>query len=225
MRSNTMFAVITILFLFTLSVHPAIVFNETGEGYEDDGYAVDGGNAADRSYGVSQIETLIILSAGQFIKSHSTFQRFLEKVELSELYGANFNEFRSVLNDAIASMESATANYYELLRVASLTPYNPYVIELLKDFDYDDFQEGKNFNSGIYREVKSFLEKGDITGTYRNMFHKTLSLLCALYAVKYCTDENNFPKIKDLWEVSQMYSDSHFFGQYCTQVFCEVLCK
>ena len=217
-RLLTIMTIFSIIFVSGINLFPLMVANNSDKGYDRGG---DGVNMS--ANGSAQIRTLIIEAAGQYIKSHSDFQLFLDKIEMAELYGVNFDELRYILNNAISSMESAKATYFELKTVAAATPYNPDVIYLLKNFDYNGFQEENGLTQEIFSMVTGYLSAGDITGTYIKMHSNTVSLLNNLYIIKQDIDESNFPKRKDLWGTAQMYSNSQFFGMYISQVFYEVI--
>lgn len=199
------------------------------------GYGVVSGNGSERGYGGGGgdgsksggkntdenpvIRNLLILGAGHFLKSHSDFQMFLNKIEFAELNGASFEELRNILIGAINSMESSKYIYFNLKTVAFATPYNQAVIDLLKGFGYDAFTYGKDLNLQVFEKLKEFLVNGDITGTYVKIHADTLEILELLYEVKQSVDSEIFPDIKDLWTLNQKYSNSLFFGQYLSMIF------
>lgn len=203
--------IILILFV-SMGLFGVISGNDSDRGY-------DGGGGGRESSGNTQIRTLIVLGAGHFLKSHSDYQQFLYKIEVAELYGVNFEELQSILNNAIDSMKSSKNAYFDLKTIAAVTPYNQEVVEQLKNFNYDGFLEGRNLNLQVFRKVQGFLSKGDITGTYEEIFSNTGDILTALYNVKSEIDQDIFPDIPGLWDIIQQYSDSLSFGQYITMIF------
>jgi len=209
---------IPLFFLTSLCVFPVVWGNWTDGAYTSGSSGNDGKRSSSPS-----IKVLVIQGAGHFLKSHSDYQLFLNRVELAELAGADFSELRDILNSTISSMESTNITYFELKNLAAATPYNQEVIEKLKTFDYHGFQEGKGFNTGIFLEVKSVLSKGNVTGAYESMFSKTAGLLERLNNIKKDIDNNIIPDIYGLWELNQKYSDALFFGQYTAMILKETI--
>lgn len=186
------------------------------------GYNGNGDGDENQRSANTNIKTLVIMGAGHFLKSHSDFQLFLNKIELSELTGANYDEWQDILNRAISGMESARATYLGLKNLAANTPYNPEVIEKLKGFDYPGFMEKNNLNPQVFKQVETLLSQGNVTGVYEKIFLDTGDILEALYRVKQEIDQNLFPTIHNLWNLNQLYSDSLFLGQYTAVVFKEI---
>jgi hypothetical protein len=172
---------------------------------------------------VGHIGTLVIIGAGHFLKSHSDFQLFLNKYELSELHGICFEELQLILNNCIYSMESTKFTYYDLKTIAALTPYDQSVIENLKEFDYDGFLQGLNLNPAVFQKVRGFLSHGDVNGSINAIYLKTLKLLPMLYSIKIDIDKNTLPEISKLWELNQEYSNALLFGQYIAWIFKSIL--
>lgn len=170
-----------------------------------------------------QISTLVILGAGHFLKSHSDFQLFLNKYELSELQGVNYEELQGILNNCISSIENAIDTYLNLKTIALATHYNQSFIEALKDFDFDGFQVGLNLNPLVFQEVKCFLGNGDVNGAINAIYIKLLDILDGLYNLNHDIDKNNLPPISKVWELSHLYSNSLSFGQYISRIFYSIL--
>jgi hypothetical protein len=166
-----------------------------------------------------EIRTLVIKGAAYHLTSHSKIQEFFKYIELSEIYGSNYEKFQVTLSAAIESMEKARAIYKALINAAEATPYNKYVIDKLKSFDYAAFIEDNRLNPVIFNEVKSYLSNGDVTGIYKKFYDNTFRILDKLYGIKQQVDGNIFPEKTGLWEVNNLYFDNQLFGQYATQVF------
>lgn len=181
------------------------------------------GNSLGTIQSGGQIGTHVIIGAGNFLKSHSDFQLFLNKYELSELNGVCFEELQSILNNCISSMESTVVTYYDLKNIASVTPYDQSVIDNLKDFDYDGFLQGRNLNPAVFQEVRGFLSQGDVTGAICDIYSKTLDLLDLLYRIKGDIDKNTLPGISNLWELNQEYSNALLYGQYIAWIFKSII--
>jgi len=168
------------------------------------------------------MKTLIILGGGYFLESHAGFQAFLNKVELAELSGIDYEEMQAVLQETISAIESARTYYYELMTLAQVTPYNQTVIEQLKSFNYSKFCSEKGLNPVILTRVENFLGQGDVTGILTDMYTRTVQLVEQLYTVKRDVDKNIFPSITILWQISQQYFDAYLGGQYTAMVFAAI---
>lgn len=169
------------------------------------------------------METLVIIGAGHFLKSNADFQLFLNKYELSGLQGVCFEELQAILDNCIFSMESTRITYYDLKTIAYLTPYDPSVIENLKEFDYEGFLQGRNLNPAVFREVRGFLNHGNVNGAINAIYLKTLKILPLLYSIKIDIDKKSLPEISKLWELNQEYSNALLFGQYLAWIFKSIL--
>lgn len=225
MRSKKTLTVIILFFLFFMSnvTYGVISFNGSDSGYDGDGEDSSGessniSNAASSSL----IRMLIIQGAGYYLKSHCYYQFFLNKIEMAEIEGVNYCDLQGVLNATVFYMERANISYLDLKNVAAGTPYNEVVVGELKGFDYDGFKEGKNFNREVYGKAKSFLEKGDITGLYCEMYSRSVVILEALNNLKGVIDGNSFPEMSILWELNQNFSNALFLGQYTAMIFSEL---
>jgi hypothetical protein len=212
MKKTTLILVLTLFVSMTL--FGLVVGNHGDSGYNGSG---DGYNAID-----NPLKTLIITGAGHFIQSHALFQQFLNKIELAELYGINYDELRGIINDTLANIENARTTYYDLLKLASVTPYNESFIAALESFDYDGFTEKNHFNAIIFSKLATLLKNGNLTGVYQEIYQKTGEISRLLHIVKASVDKDIFPEIPVLWEINQVYFDSYFFGQYAAMVFNEV---
>jgi hypothetical protein len=219
MKHLTLFIIIT--FLFSGVLYGTICANYSPCAYEG-GCAKSSNQSIVQSSG-SQINFLVVIGAGYFLDSHSNFQLFLNKVELSELYGLNYDDLNGILDAAISNMVSAKTTYYALKTVAASTPYNQSVIEGLKAFDYDGFFYGRNLNPFVFKSVKAFLYNGDVTGSYSEMFSNKSLLLVKLLFVKSFVAKGNIPPISELWSLNQLYSNSLLFGQYIAMIFSSVI--
>jgi hypothetical protein len=216
------FFISTIIIMFlSMSVFAVIFCNDTPCGYEGSCANGTGGTSGIKSF-YGNMNTLVVISAGQFLESHSNFQLFLQKFELSGLYGADFVTLNHLLNSAIISMEKAKDTYYSLVNVAEITPYNQGFIDKLKTFDYAGFQESFNLNSQVFQKARQFLITGDITGSYKSILIDLRGIIDRLYFLKDSIDKSVLPEVSKVWELNQKYSDTLFFGQYEAMVCHEI---
>ena len=213
---SNFFLGVLILILFNTITYSRIVGNWADSGFEGDG----GKSEALTSF---NIRIYVIEGAGYFLNSHSNFQEFLNRVELSDLNGIDFNDMREILYKAIEDMEKAKNVYYNLKKEADITPYNQVMINFLLDFDYDNFREEKGLNLIEYNKVKNYLIKGDIRGVFSTFLLNSESILEQLYTIKEWIDSDKFPEISILWRVNQAYFEAQLFGQYTSEIFYSIL--
>ncbi|MCP4216690.1 MAG: hypothetical protein GY765_18705 [bacterium] len=200
--------VLVMVLLVTMQAYPLMVGNESGKAY--------GGGGGEST---SLIDRYVIESGGYFLQANSDILKFLSKVEMSELSGADFAELAVVLDEAIANMEKAREAYTRLTAVASLTPYNYAVISQLATFDYAGFQKDKGLTPSIFRKVNKLLAKGNVLGIYTALHNGTSNTLDLLYGIKADVDNSVFPASQHLWQVNRVSSELMLFGQYTAEVF------
>lgn len=215
----TLTILVIIIFAFNFNLFGYIWANRSCEAYplgcdpDPDG----DGKSSEQSMG-----KLIIEGARYFIDSSIEYQKFLEKVELSDLEGTNFDAVKSIINSAILNLETAIAKYEALISIAKETPYRPEVIEALLNFDYSAFQTEKGLIPHIFQPVKSLLSAGNVTEVYIYLKSDMDSILVQLYRIKSSVDSNKFPYISDTWAINQSFFESMFHGQYLAQVFYKI---
>lgn len=213
--------ILIVMLLFTVGIYGTICANYSPCAYQ--GECPDASNQSIVQGIGGHINYLVVKGASFFLESHSDFQLFLNKVELSEINGVNYDELNGIIDDAIAKMDSAQYTYYVLKVVAAETPYNQSVIERLKSFDYDEFFYGRDLNPVVFNKVKEYLYNGDITGAYCEMLSNKSLLLEKLLFVKSFVAKGSIPPISELWSLNQLYSNSLLFGQYIAMIFSSVI--
>jgi hypothetical protein len=182
------------------------------------GIAFDGGDEGE-STSIDLIDQYIAEGAGYFLDSYSYTLQFMRKVELSINLELNYQELSQLLESASINIEQAIANYKLLKETADNTPYNPVVIEALKNFNYDLFRETDVLNNEIFIEVKSYLIKGQVREIYGKLLSDMENIINLLHAVKKNIDKNLFPPVRTVRQLNQTYSASLLFGQYTAGVF------
>ena len=188
------------------------------------------GNRGDCAFGGGgekggSIKSYIIEGAGYFLNSYSDSLLFLNKIEMSETNGVDYNEIRGILYSAIENMENAKDAYSNLKQAADNTPYNQAMIDQLLSFDYTGFQSEKGMNESIFKTVESYLSKGDVRGFFTLLLSNSEQILTRLYTIKESVDTDTFPGLSNLWRVNQVFSETLFFGQYGSEVFFEIIGK
>ena len=143
----------------------------------------------------------------------------MRKVELSAHRELNYPELSQLLDEALVNMVQARDTYKRLKETAEVTPYNPVIIEALKNFDYDRHCEINGLNKEIFTGVKSYLIDGRVTGIYGKLHADMNTMIYLLKLVKKNVDTNLFPPVKAVRILNQTYSNSLLFGQYVADVF------
>ncbi|NIM15992.1 MAG: hypothetical protein GTO45_28660 [Candidatus Aminicenantes bacterium] len=201
-----------LLALFNFNLFPYIKANSTDSGYD----GPDGEKSG------ASIGFLIVQGAGYSLTAQSETLKFMNRIEMSEISGIDFNELEVIIAAAVDKMDRAKDVYWMLKVTADHTPYNPEVIEKLASFDYQGFQTRHGLNGPIFAEVKNFLKNGDIRGLYARMLADAEELSGRLHGIKTMVDAGQFPEIYDLWRLNQEFSESLLLGQYASEVFFQL---
>jgi len=204
---------ISFLILINTNAYPWWYINGSGVGYGG------GDDSTNESVSTTAIGDYIVDGAGYFLDSYDKTLIFMKKAEWYEKQVVSNDELINLLDNALEQMKLAYTTYVSLNQLAYSTPYNPVVIEALKNFNYDGFQAEYNLNSEIFADVKNYLCKGDIRGVYRKVMWDTAQLIGLLNRVKEKLEAGVFPPLKEVWKLNQAYSQSLLFGQYISQVF------
>ncbi|NIM11670.1 MAG: hypothetical protein GTO45_06220 [Candidatus Aminicenantes bacterium] len=166
------------------------------------------------------INAIIVNGAKNFLKSYSDTLSFLNHVESGE---NDYENLQGIVASSIESMEKAKSSYYDLKNLAASIPYDYTLIEKLKSFDYQTFfKNNPGLNPAVFQNVEVFLKSGDVKGAFDNMYERAAEIFNKLKVIKESTDIAALPKISELWRLNQMYSNALLFGQYITQLICEV---
>jgi hypothetical protein len=209
------FLIVFVLFVFRVNTFPLMCGNDSDIGFI-------GGSSRSGGESDSSLRQYVIMGAGYFLESYSDALLFLNKIEMAELNGMDYDELRMMINNAVVNMENARNAYLVLKQLADNTPYNQNVIGELEKFDYVGFSEENGLNGTIFKDVEYYLSKGDIRGVYAQFLANTDNILETLYVVRKAVDHTSFPRTADLQRMNQSYSQSLLFGQYVAEVFQEV---
>lgn len=136
---------------------------------------------------------LISMGAKHYLDGYSDVLEFLNRFELSDLYGLDYAELNQILDSAIHNMNNAYNNYFMLILTAEFTPYNTTFIDKLKTFDYRDFEKTHHLNAVIFDKVEEYLKKGDITGAFKACRTDIMEIIAVLERIKGYTINNRMP--------------------------------
>jgi len=212
---------VTILRIF-LVMTALMVFNINSFSYwyaNGSENAYNNGSGDGLTVSTSPIAQYIAEGGGYLLDSYSCTLQFMTKVELAGQRGLNYAELSQLLDAAIINMEQARYSYKLLKETAEDTPYNPAVIEALKDFNYDLYRETNGLNKEIFTGVKSYLSSGNVTGIYGKLLADMGTMVNLLQTVKKSIDKNLFPPVGTVRQLNHAYSTSLLFGQYVAGIF------
>jgi hypothetical protein len=193
-----------------------ILQNGSGKGYGDG----DDYSSGDKIKSSSSIITnYIIVGAGYYLDAHSYFITFLNRVELSELRGINYNEWNQLVNSALSNIKNAKDTFSLLIEVAESTPYNQTVISKLMTFDYDYYLNEHKLNSVIFNYVENYLKQGDIRGVHKRIYSDVIEIENLLTSIKGELSLFKMPELSNLWKINEKFSETLIFGQYVARIF------
>jgi len=197
--------VIVIMFMF-VSLSANICFNQ--------GQCLFESQCCSNCRSAYNVEGIIVESGSNLILANSSYQLFLNKVELSDMYGVDFQILKGYLKTAIENLENAEGYYAELVDASEKLSYNEKNILRLKHFDY----KSDTAIPLIWERVKSFLQNGDVKGAFKNVHTDCTRLLQSLYEVDSNLSKGVLP-IEDIMRANQLFFEIQLFGQYSAEVF------
>jgi hypothetical protein len=168
------------------------------------------------------LDNYVIDGAGYFLEAYSNTLLLMKKIEWNSKEGLKTDELKILVEKALKNMELAREAYGNLTRTADNTPYNPGIIEKLKDFDYDAFQKDNGLNPRVFSAVKAYLANGDIRKLYYDFSSSIEEIIGLLKQVKGQIDAGNFTPVKEIWKLNGLFSESLLFGQYVSQVLYDI---
>jgi len=167
---------------------------------------------------LSPIVNYIATGAGYFLKAYSNTLQLMNKIELSDINGINYDEWNALLDKTIYNIALAKETYAKLIKETENLPYNTSVLETLKQFNYDAFQSEISADKEIFDEVKAYLVKGDMKGVFVKILANTEKIEVLLIQAKGKVYAGVPAVVNDIYQVNQLFSSSLLFGQYVAQV-------
>jgi hypothetical protein len=203
--------VITVLLLFTNYSQTLWYANYSENAFNDE------------TEGSGSVNNFVVDGAGYFLESYANTLLFMKEIEWSGKTALAYDELKNLVDKALGNMKTANGTYVNLKQAADAAPYNPAVIDALKQFDYNGFKEANSLNGDIFKEVKGYLVKGDIRGVYARILLDTGNIILLLERIRDQVDAGDFPVIGDVWNLNHVYSQSLLFGQYTSQVLSSII--
>ena len=219
-------AVPSILLVINVSLMSHIVAN-----YSPNAYCVPGvdcstdssqNNGESMSTGASELTNYVVRGGGYLLNAHSNMMGFLNKIEMSELQGTDYNALSKSLGQTISELEKSRDTYMVLVEISKETAYNPVFISKLKTFDYFGFMQRSGCNRCTFMDVYWYLAWGDVNGIYAHLLNNIEGLLDDLYRIKGYVDARQFPEISMLWKAGRKFSETYQFGQISAEIFYEI---
>jgi hypothetical protein len=200
--------IVSLLLFSNFLVYPYVVANYTDNAYNTN-------NENKRSV---PLNSYIVYSASNMLNSYSDVLIFLNKFELSELRGVDFDELGEIINRAIDNLEKAK-EYYVLINLhTNSLCYDYNILNCLKFFDYSSFQKEKGLNSSVFCLVESYLKDGNVSGIFASLLSDSENILNKLYAISNMVSSKNLPNVELLWRLNQNLSETMLFGQYTSEI-------
>ena len=201
-----------IVIIFSMNMFSYILLNGSGNGYTS-------GNDDTGIISTLSIETYVIQGGGYFLEANSCIQSILNRVEMQDFNGFYFSELEQLVYRAYFNIIFARMTYEQLIQLAESTPYNRGFISQLKGFDYQSFLENNGLNAVVFNKVREYLEKGDITGSFKHTYSNLCALEDLLTVIKNGTAVNRAPELSLLWKLNETCAETSMFGSYAARVF------
>ncbi len=214
---------ISLLMFITVNIYvfPLIYHNGSGSSYGEEPDEISA--AAGKTSAISNpIENYIIAGAGYYLKGNAYIQSLLNLVELQDSNGIDEAELLQMVNNALDNITRARETFAKLIDTAEATPYNPVVIEILHHFDYETFMTVNNLNPVIFKELQSYLSRGDITGTFKRSYYNIYNIEGLLVSIQTGLSSDNLPGLPLLWQLNELCAGTALFGSYAARVFYEI---
>lgn len=212
------FAYVVITLMCNVYIFAYIFGNGSGKGYCDGD--PQPGCPPEKSFNPGySIEAYVEQGGGYFLNAYSGFLALLNRVEMSNQQGIDYDEMKKLAGQALQNLENAGAVYAVLIELAENTPYNPEVNAKLKAFDFHDFMVKNGLNPIIFNKVAGCLSTGDITGIFKHISEEMAAIHTLLAVIHNDTASNRLPGIRALREANRAFSDTLIFGQQTAQVF------
>ena len=190
-----------------------ICHNGSGSGFGSPGESAGTANP---------VEALIIEGAGYYLQANTSIQLLLNRVELQDMNGIDNAELMQLTDNALHSINLARDTYQRLIKTARYTPYNQTIIHRLKHFAYDTFMREKGLNPVTFKELKSYLYRGNITGTFRRTYRCICMIHRLLTSIKMSLSINRQPGMKIYWNLNETCANTTLFGSYAARLFSEI---
>ena len=201
--------------ILSSSIYPFIKHNGIGGGYDE--------GEDTREMGTQSIESYIIEGSGYYLGANSDMQKLLAMVELQDIRGIDYPAVQKILNSAMDKMQKAKEIYGELIEKAEATPYNNYVILLLRYFDYETFRAENDLNETIFERVREKLQAGNITGILKITYSDYKKIIGLLYEINLSVSRNELPGLPLFRKLDRTLASSSLFGSYTAGIFSELL--
>jgi len=200
--------------IMTPHVFPVVVINHGGLPYTPSDGKSTGLPSTD-----NPIESCIARGGAYFLSGYSDYLAALNRIESGLFKPVDMAELKTLCDKAISNIQNACYYYNCLVQAAGATPYNNDMILQLAAFDYTSCMEQNNLNPVIFGEVESYLEKGDVTGLFKNVQSSVSSILINLKSFRQDVLNGTIPAASKIWSIGDSFSRAFAFGAYSARVF------
>jgi hypothetical protein len=205
-----------LIMILSINLFSRIYHNHPGEEFwVEDGFDTTTSNPL-------QIEGLVIQGAGYYLDSYAHVLSLLRNYENIGTSSLNLNDLKNPLLSAITSLEQAKSSFDRLVEIATKTPNKPEALDKLTGFDYDALMVEKSLNPYIFKEVKSLLIPGDITGAFKKSRANHDRISEIFKSILQSVNDGRLPEVRLLWQLNQEFSHDLLFGQYCAEVLLSI---
>lgn len=215
--------IVTLWLTITSMVFGYVQLNGSGGTYcEGNPPPPDCGEGTDDNKALAPEDTigdLIVDGAAVYLNAYSGYLAFLNRVELSDRDGLDYEEAGKMLDSVLAYVGTAKETYYRLVLKAESTPYNPAVSAQLAEFDYAGYSRKHRLDRDIFEDVEEYLKNTDVTGTYIYTYLAVKEIESMLLSVRWKVALKTTPDIERLWVINEKLGRTLFFGQYVARVF------
>ncbi len=209
--------IISFMMILSLNAFPIIFGNGSGGGYCDNDPLPGCPGTFSLAPGFS-IETYVEEGAGYFLQANASFLALLNRVEMSNQQGVDYDELKKLAEETRQNLENAVSTYALLVELAENTPYNTEVTGKLKTFDYYGLMVKSGLNRVIFSKTARYLSTGDITGMFKHIHGEMQAIETLLAAVRGDITAGRMPELPLLWDTHKTFSDTSMFGQFAARV-------
>jgi len=163
----------------------------------------------------------LLIDGGNFFRmGFGDFQYFLGCLENSEVYNINYQDMSNYLKRTEDNIYTAIVIYTRIITYSrSAYSYNEYIINKLRQFDYDSYQKQHRLDYSIFKKVQYYLKHGNVIGAYEYFLSEISNIKRILLEIKRRVDEKKTPEIRKCWVLNQQFSNISLFSQYISEVF------
>jgi hypothetical protein len=164
------------------------------------------------------IESHVIDGATNFFKAKAAAMLLFADSEAGAKESFEYSSAILHADNAIEFLEKARSSYLLAYNFGKSAGYIKTRQDVLRNFDFETFQNDRKLNSSIMSKVKPFLSNGDVTGFYNQLITDISEIIELMTAIRGELSKNIKPDNSLYWELLQKISEATLFGNYGTMV-------